>query len=479
MFTNYTFFVNADYKNVGYTIYNDRKSNKGGRHMKKSVNRWVKYSLICSIISAAWIFLTLSGTFLKESVLSKCQGKSAVVSFFQNLADEPQRELSKTSTGYRYEEKFQRTLKKYQQFEAMYEEELSTAVPGLEATNVLGSICDQMVPQGICIAGDYMLVTAYDNMKNYAQKTKQQKYEVSNSVLYVLSNEDPENRKLMTTIVLPDINHVGGVTFDGENVWIAKSTSRQCSMISYDVIEEAVQSGEESYQLAQYDQNVNCGAVASFISYHDDKLWIGTYSNRISGMGALRSYEIVKKDTEKGVEYQLVRQEELVIPGFANGVAFLESSGAYEHTELSEDCVGAADGQNSLEKKTYMAVSTSKGRYFDSKIYFYEIIKDSNTGKNFYHCYNSCKFPPMAEELVCDGENTYFLFESSATCYSTLSYQKCSYPVDRICALSTSDLFQKQQGASYEEVRMGLKQMQIPLTESWFYQEEKFWKVAV
>ena len=79
-----------------------------------------------------------------------------------------------------------------------------------------------------------------------------------------------------------------------------------------------------------------------------------------------------------------------MIPGFANGAAFAQLGG-----------------------KTYLAVTTSRGRYFDSSVYYYEVHKDSCTGKNVYYSYRSDKFPPMAEEMICDGESTYFHLKTS------------------------------------------------------------------
>jgi len=227
---------------------------------EKNTERFLKYSIILSVITTAWWLLAVAG------------GRSrVVVSFLHNL----ERNVSAqnvTSTGYRYNEEFEKTLNRYRTFQSLYKEEYSTAIPGLAATDVMGSISTQMVPQGICIAEDYMLVTAYDNTG-------------ANSVIYVLSNENPTNRQLMTTIVLPDANHVGGITYDGKRVWIAKSTTRKCSVIDYDIIKKAAESEENSYYLDDYTQNVECGAVASFITYHDNRIWVGTYSNRSSGKG--------------------------------------------------------------------------------------------------------------------------------------------------------------------------------------------------
>lgn len=394
--------------------------------MRKSTERVFKYSVMLSIITAAWCLLATGGCL------------RAVVSFFHNL-EETVSVRTMTSTGYRYSKEFEKTLNHYRTFESIYREECSTAIPGLAATDVMGSITNQMVPQGICVADDYMLVTAYDNSG-------------ANSVVYVLSNQNPEERKLLTTIVLPDANHVGGIAYDGKRVWIAKSTTRKCSVIDYDVIQTAVQSGKSSYFLDEYTQNVECGVVASFLTYHDERIWVGTYSNRNSGKGTLRSYDVVE-----GKQLKLMKREEITIPGFANGVSFMENDGA-----------------------TYMAVSASKGRYFHSDIYFYRVAKDLGSERNLYYNYGSCKFPPMAEELVCDGENTYFLFESSATCYSTDKYTRCSYPVDRICALSTVKLFGNSQQTVYENGQGSLPDILYHGIESAPYQDPKhYWRMYV
>lgn len=384
--------------------------------MRKQNNKsfLIKINVLFYMTAAAWCLLT-AGRF------------HAARSFYKNM--EMESEPALTSTDFRYEKKFQDTVSHYRSFGNLYQAEYSTAVPGLESTDILGKSCSQMVPQGICVAGDYMLVTAYDSGDFSGNNTGRK---LNPSVLYVLSNQDPRHRKLLTTIILPDINHVGGAAFDGKNIWIAKSTDRQCSVISYERIQAAVDSGKSSYELLEYDQNVPCGVIASFVTWHDNKLWVGTYTNRISGKGWLRSFQVTKENTGQEPGYTLKKQEEVVIPGFANGAAFMELGG-----------------------KTYLAVTTSRGRYFDSRIYFYEVHKDSYTGKNVYYSYYSCNFPPMAEELVCDGASTYFLFESSATCYSTSVYQKCSYPVDRICAVSTWKLFRQNQGAALQMGQSG------------------------
>lgn len=318
-----------------------------------------------------------------------------------------------TSTSYRYEQAFAHTLWNYGALRKYYFADYSTAIPGLENTCFLSSATDQMVPQGICIAEDYMLISAYD-------KSGKEK-----SVLYVLSNEDAANRELLTTIVLPDRNHVGGIAYDGASLWIAKSTSKRLSAISYERIAEAALSGQSICEMKEYDGEYNCGVTASFVSYQDGRLWVGTSHSFVGRQGVLtvfRQTEAVagteaetdgetgeKAKTEDGTEWVL--QFTLEIPDYAQGVAFFSAGGA-----------------------DYLLLSTSHGRFQSSCLYLYEeTISDegvvlSPTAR--------LEMPPMAEELVSDGEYTYCLFESAATCYSTVEGLRCEYPVDRVCALN-------------------------------------------
>ena len=76
-------------------------------------------------------------------------------------------------------------------------------IPGLTNTNVLGTNCKTMVPQGMCKMNDLVLISAYDSEGK------------ANSVIYVLNSDG-----LLATMVLPFRSHVGGLIYDGTNVWI-------------------------------------------------------------------------------------------------------------------------------------------------------------------------------------------------------------------------------------------------------------------
>ncbi len=310
-----------------------------------------------------------------------------------------------TSTSYRYQQEFVHTLWNYESLRQLYFHDYSTAIPGLENTCFSASSSDQMVPQGICVAGDYMLISAYD--KSGTEK----------SVLYVLSNEDPANRELLTTIVLPDKNHVGGIAFDGSSLWVAKSSSRRLSEIFYEQVEAAVLSNQSVYELEEYDGGFNCGVTASFVSYQDGRLWVGTSHSIVSRQGTLTVFRRAEDGNNAAANRRTgakdtawIRQFTMTIPDHAQGIAFFSEDG-----------------------KDYLLLSTSHGRNKSSYYYLYEeTISDE---KAVLSPAAKIEMPPMAEEMVSDGAYTYCLFESAATCYSMGEGLRCEYPVDRICAL--------------------------------------------
>lgn len=96
-------------------------------------------------------------------------------------------------------------------------------VPGLAPTAdddlTKGYIqCNNLCPQGICFAGDYLLTTAYcmDG--------------VHNSCVFIY---DKKSGEYLKTLVLKKKSHVGGVAYDGENIWICHSDSKDLQRISY------------------------------------------------------------------------------------------------------------------------------------------------------------------------------------------------------------------------------------------------------
>ncbi len=97
--------------------------------------------------------------------------------------------------------------------ELLYPED-SYVIPGISNTNLAQTGTSHMVPQGLCIAGDYVLISAYSSTK---KKT--------NSVIYVM---DRTSHDYITTIELNLKSHVGALAFSEDAdgyVYIADSNA--------------------------------------------------------------------------------------------------------------------------------------------------------------------------------------------------------------------------------------------------------------
>lgn len=97
------------------------------------------------------------------------------------------------------------------------------AIPGLAPTAdddlTKGYIqCNNLCPQGFYFAGDYLLTTAYCMD------------DIHNSCIFIYNKN---SGAYLRTIVLNQKSHVGGIAYDGENVWICHAGEKALECISY------------------------------------------------------------------------------------------------------------------------------------------------------------------------------------------------------------------------------------------------------
>lgn len=296
-----------------------------------------------------------------------------------------------TSAEPRLGNSLSKSTKLYSAFSDIINKDKSViAVPGLEKTSFSdGTQAGNMVPQGVCAANDYILITAYDYNKEH------------NSVIYVI---DKESGELKSVIEMPDKNHSGGIAFDGTMVWVAKSTSKKVKGIAILRIYEAALMGG-NYVLSDYDAVLDVDCTASFITADNDSLWVGTFTEK--GNSSVTEYKInyslLNVTAEKGVVY--------TVPSKAQGAAFIEN-----------------------DNGKYLAVTASYGRTLSSKLYVFKVENDSLT------MVRRIKAPSMLEEIDLSDGCVYSVFESAATEYCTNAFNKCFNPVDVITVLDSDKL---------------------------------------
>lgn len=300
-------------------------------------------------------------------------------------------------------------------------------IPDITNTDVDGDICNCMTPQGICVAGDYILITAYCNIESYKEELNrspyttdniekidcEQNHERHNSVMYVLDGYSKEH---ISTLVFDDKSHVGGITFDGTYVWVAKGGNCKIEAYSYSYLERLIQQDAKSVELGkpQYEFKGEC--TASFLTYYNGCIWVGTFNSDPYRSGVLIGYAI---SHERGLRclntYKIIE-----IPPQANGAAFVEVDGT-----------------------TYLAITTSYGRNNNSCLYIYDVVFTIESVLEL----NACKImelPPMAEEICVAGDNMYFLFESGSTAYSSLENNKCENVVNTVRVNNIRELIYMQ-----------------------------------
>ena len=138
---------------------------------------------------------TVSGTELASMSTARSAKTAAAKATSTKAKYYKNKKAFKKSTAY----------KTYKAFRKKVSYAKSIVMPGQITTNVAGFNVARMIPQGITVAGDYMLVSAYDGSKT------------TESVIFVINRK---TKKLCTTVVMPYASHLGGIAYDGTNIWV-------------------------------------------------------------------------------------------------------------------------------------------------------------------------------------------------------------------------------------------------------------------
>lgn len=302
---------------------------------------------------------------------------------------------SKTAKKYSTKAKFKASpaYKTYNKTRDAMNYTKSFAIPGMKTTNVGGFACTTMVPQGMCLAGSYFLISAYDYKKT------------DYSVIYVVSRS---SKSYITTIVLPSKAKVGGLAYDGTNVWISKG--KAVASFPYSVITDAVNAGTAYTTLNSYQSVHALDITASYMGYYDGVLWIGAFSQSTSTM---KGYKITNAQALPSLEPAYT----MSVPSKTQGITF------------------SSDGTMILTR-SYRTKKSKSGYISQMRTYRPSFAQASGSGNVLKNtALKKTTLPPMSEGIAIYGTYTYVLFSSSY-------YKSCKYPVDRVLALKTNKLIE-------------------------------------
>lgn len=251
---------------------------------------------------------------------------------------------------------------------------------------------EEQCPQGICITEDFCLITAY--CSNDSEKL---------GSLYVFNKD---NGEYLVTLGMKKNSHLGGLTFDGKNLWICHSDTRTLERLNYDYIKRIALSKPKMFVDATgMFKEYRVSNMPSAITYDDGLLWVATHN------AYFKSTMIAYKYLDGG----LVEQERYQIPEKVQGITFDEDGHVY--------------------------LSTSFGRRKSSYVRMYESMEalDDKPGAPAYNI----ELPPCSEAVIYQNGKLYVLFESASLKYfeGTDGRGTSSSPIDKILVVETDGFF--------------------------------------
>ncbi len=264
-------------------------------------------------------------------------------------------------------------------------------IPGMPGTRFEDYINNKLFsvdqcPQGLCVTEEHILVTSYStgNHENYGS-------------LYVF---DRRTGAYLVTLSMKKGSHLGGICYDGENLWICHSNYRTIERLDYALVKEiARHQPGRTVELTQKHEEYRVSNSPSCITFFSGKLWIATHTRFFKSI--MKSYRYSGGALEEC--------EEFAIPDKVQGVAFDEDGHVYLSTSFGRD------------KSSYIKVYRSA----------YDLSKRPEKPAE------CVEMPPCSEELAIAGDELLVLFESGAQKYmeGTDGKGKALAPLDHMVAI--------------------------------------------
>ena len=264
-------------------------------------------------------------------------------------------------------------------------------IPGMPGTRFEDYINNKLFsvdqcPQGLCVTEEHILITSYStgNHENYGS-------------LYVF---DRRTGAYLVTLSMKKGSHLGGICYDGENLWICHSNYRTIERLDYALVKEiARHQPGRTVELTQKHEEYRVSNSPSCITFFSGKLWIATHTRFFKSI--MKSYRYSGGALEEC--------EEFAIPDKVQGVAFDEDGHVYLSTSFGRD------------KSSYIKVYRSA----------YDLSKRPEKPAE------CVEMPPCSEELAIAGDELLVLFESGAQKYmeGTDGKGKALAPLDHMVAI--------------------------------------------
>lgn len=266
-------------------------------------------------------------------------------------------------------------------------------MPGAKNTNVAGFASTKMVPQAVCQAGGYLLVSAYD------------KTGANESVIYVINKS---SKAYITTIVMPNKTKLNAMAYDGSYIWVTQK--KKVSYFAYDVITQAVGSGAQFFELTAFAGTLPILTTGSYMAYYHNTLWVGAYN----ATATTNAYGYTMSKTASG-KIALTQTYYMTMPNRTRAISF--DANGYLYVTRSAKTNSSVSGYISQVRTFLPSITTP--------------TKKGGIKKNAV--LQKTTMPPMAMGSAVYGNYLYNVF---ASC----QYSKCTYKVDRVVAVKLTKL---------------------------------------
>ena len=271
-------------------------------------------------------------------------------------------------------------------------------IPGMPSTrekdyldNLISS--EGQCLQGLCFTPDYILITAYsEDRKNLGS----------------LMVFDRESGEYLVTLGMKKESHLGGIAFDGENVWICHSNSNTLERISYEYITKIAQDAPEyCIDASALSDEYRLKNTPSCITCYGGRLWVATHTRFFDS--EMYSYSYDKK------EDKLTAVSNYNLPSKVQGVAFDDNGSIYLSTSYGRN--------NSSYLKVYSSLLSLDKKPNEPKV--------------------KVEMPPCSEEVAIADGTVFVLFESASAKYfeGTDGMGKSPAPIDKLLEVSVASIW--------------------------------------
>lgn len=311
-------------------------------------------------------------------------------------------------------EYFTKVMKRYHMGDASQIEKLyknSYVIPGLKTTRTLIqgehlATCTSMTPQGVCVAGEYVLISAYCSSGKH------------NSVIYVINKS---THHLVKELVLHGRPHVGGIAYDPrhQNVWFcdydSKSGTGYVSAFSMSELRNYDLKKKKKAIHYLYSNPIYSLKRTSFLDYQGGKLYIGHYQENLSSLTSIQSFTI-DKDSGNIVSYNgllhwnMETKDDMVMPSEVSTIG------------------SRVQGFTINSKKS--ALSISRG-ILSSRLLIFDKTKEADAWQYAEDPDMAYSLPPMLEQISDSNGKLYLCFESASYAYR----KRLNKKVDRILVI--------------------------------------------